>query len=345
QRIVTEKITNEYFSNYIGYNEFLNIKILDKLSKEKLNLSLTGWDYFSSGKVEKLNNFKYEYGDIIKISGKILERQSIGGRVIGATRDYSKGLNNIDDMDNLGFEITPNGLKEIRNKAPIIKNIDSIKLIKNNNFNALRNVVAIDDLDGDITDKVIVEGFIDTTRVGEYTLKYNVKDSWNKVTENIRKITVIENPKLNENIIKVNGDFSSFGEERFNIEFDDLNKKLKIRTDLIQIKGSNSEKLIFNPKLSTKDKDKKYFYIEIFDKTRKSKVLVELKGDDDATSYKLNPLKGFKYEYGDIIKFWHRHADILEICGDVIDRKESYLDGIQNNIEEVQFEITKNGLK
>ncbi|MPQ44134.1 immunoglobulin-like domain-containing protein [Clostridium tarantellae] len=347
RKIKLDKLTNEYFSNYIGYDKYLDIKILDKHLKEKVHLELLGWDYFTSGKVSKLNNFKYEYGDIIKISGNVLERQSILGKIIGATKDYSKGLKDVEDIENLGFEITENGLKEIRNKAPIIKNIDDLTIIKNSKFNPLEGVVVTDDLDGNITKDLIIEGNVDIANLGEYFIKYKVKDSWNKKLEVTRKITVIENPKLNENIIKVNGEFSPFGEERFNIEFDDLKKTVKVKkcdAEIIGISSTNST-WKFGSKLNKNFKDKKYFSIEIFNKRKIRKLFIELNGEDYATSYKLDPLKYFTYEYGDIIKLWHGNPNILEILGDVINAKEDYINGMQEDIEAVQFEITPNGLK
>ena len=51
---------------------------------------------------------------------------------------------------------------------------------------------AIDDLDGDVTDKVKVEGDVNTNAIGSYTRTYTVSDSYGNVTKEERKINVIE---------------------------------------------------------------------------------------------------------------------------------------------------------
>lgn len=51
---------------------------------------------------------------------------------------------------------------------------------------------AIDNCDGDITDKVIVEGNVNINKVGTYQLKYSVTDSNGNKSEKIRKVTVYD---------------------------------------------------------------------------------------------------------------------------------------------------------
>ncbi len=51
---------------------------------------------------------------------------------------------------------------------------------------------AVDDLDGDITDKVETKGTVDTSTAGEYLLKYSVSDAHGNKTEKERVIRVFE---------------------------------------------------------------------------------------------------------------------------------------------------------
>lgn len=61
---------------------------------------------------------------------------------------------------------------------------------------------AIDNCDGDITDKVKIESDVDVNKVGTYEIKYSVVDSKDNKTEVTRKVTVFdENKMLNEQII------------------------------------------------------------------------------------------------------------------------------------------------
>lgn len=49
-----------------------------------------------------------------------------------------------------------------------------------------------DNYDKDIQDKVIVSGNVDTSKIGEYQIKYTVSDSSNNKSEAIRKVLVVE---------------------------------------------------------------------------------------------------------------------------------------------------------
>ena len=55
-------------------------------------------------------------------------------------------------------------------------------------------LTATDDVEGDITDKIIVTGKVDTASVGDYKLTYEVKDSYGNSTKAERIIHVVENP-------------------------------------------------------------------------------------------------------------------------------------------------------
>jgi peptidoglycan/xylan/chitin deacetylase (PgdA/CDA1 family) len=54
--------------------------------------------------------------------------------------------------------------------------------------------IAKDNCDGDITNKVTVNGIVDNSKVGEYELTYSVEDSYNNKAEMKRKIIVKEKP-------------------------------------------------------------------------------------------------------------------------------------------------------
>lgn len=51
---------------------------------------------------------------------------------------------------------------------------------------------AVDNKDGDITSNVVVSGIVDSSKIGEYKIKYSVKDSSNNYTEVYRIVNIIE---------------------------------------------------------------------------------------------------------------------------------------------------------
>ena len=88
--------------------------------------------------------------------------------------------------------------------------------------------VALDDCDGDITDKVITEGNVDTTIPGSYKIEYKVQDSYGNTCSVIRNISVAdyEPPTITlkgskKEYIKVGTEYTEKGFEAFdNVEGD-----------------------------------------------------------------------------------------------------------------------------
>ena len=72
--------------------------------------------------------------------------------------------------------------------------------------------IAIDNYDGDITDKIIISGTVDTSKVGTYELKYTIKDSSGNENFVIRKIIVkkkIVKPTTNYNCVKYSDNYNN----------------------------------------------------------------------------------------------------------------------------------------
>lgn len=86
--------------------------------------------------------------------------------------------------------------------SPIINLVDEDKNIYIGNTYEEPGYNAIDNCDGDITDKVIVEGSVNTSKVRTYEIKYSVTDSSGNKTEKIRKVNVLDRNKVpNDKII------------------------------------------------------------------------------------------------------------------------------------------------
>lgn len=78
---------------------------------------------------------------------------------------------------------------------PVFSGIDDLTLNLNENFDALEGVTAIDEVDGDLTDLITVEGgdLVDTSVVKEYQVTYKVSDKSSNETIAVRLISVIDN--------------------------------------------------------------------------------------------------------------------------------------------------------
>lgn len=80
----------------------------------------------------------------------------------------------------------------VENSIPTITLSDLVIKV-GDNFNPMTGVIAKDKEDGDITNKVVVKGNVDTSKVGEYKLTYSVTDSKQATIKVVRTVKVVEN--------------------------------------------------------------------------------------------------------------------------------------------------------
>ncbi len=101
-----------------------------------------------------------------------------------------------------------------------------------------KGAIATDPQDGDISDRIIIEGNVDTTKPGVYVIKYNVTDlDGEKATEVIRTVKVVEEDTTENSEIEIT-------EKRDRDEEVELNKpkKLSIKCsgDFVKIKWKDT---------------------------------------------------------------------------------------------------------
>ncbi|HGO3190663.1 TPA: immunoglobulin-like domain-containing protein [Staphylococcus aureus] len=73
--------------------------------------------------------------------------------------------------------VTPNlNAVATTNTTPQIKGANDIVIKKGQDYNLLNGISAFDKEDGDLTDKIKVDGQIDTSKSGKYQIKYHVTD-------------------------------------------------------------------------------------------------------------------------------------------------------------------------
>ena len=87
--------------------------------------------------------------------------------------------------------IVKRDIEIIDNEAPniILLGYENIYLLQGTNYEE-PGFTAYDNCDGDLTDKVIVEGTVDVDKVGEYSISYSVEDSSGQKQTKIRTIHI-----------------------------------------------------------------------------------------------------------------------------------------------------------
>ena len=93
---------------------------------------------------------------------------------------------------------------------PVLSGVVDVEIFVDEDFDPMEGVTAIDDVDGDITDDIVITGLsaLDTSKPGTYFLRYAVEDAEGNRTERTRYITVKIDPDLIGDGMVPNGDFS-----------------------------------------------------------------------------------------------------------------------------------------
>lgn len=98
-----------------------------------------------------------------------------------------------DDHGNQSSALRVKIVVEQNNVAPQIKGANDMMVRVGDDIDLTEGVKAYDDLEGDITDRMIIEGNVDTSQAGEYQIVYRVIDSQGNMAKVVRKVIVEEN--------------------------------------------------------------------------------------------------------------------------------------------------------
>ena len=184
----------------------------------KSHMSIENKDSNFGGENKNWNGQDFEYNDCLYLWHDEPNRSIIKGNIKNEREDYSNGVDDTDNMNNVVFRLTRTGLESIYNEAPEIKGVEDIDVYQNQSFNPADNVTYSDDHDklqnqletsigikenGSVT-PLTNNGTgvaFDTSQLGEKILVYTATDRWGKTTTVERKVTV--RPNLYKNVFKV----------------------------------------------------------------------------------------------------------------------------------------------
>lgn len=155
-----------------------NTNIIFALNGEDTLLINYGQLYVESG--FEANVFNHNLSDKVEVTTdlnvSVLGEYNINYNLNYLNKEYNL-VRKIKVIDNEKPMITLNGEKDIT-------------LYVNDEYKEL-GVTAIDNYDGDISNKVIITGNVDTSKVGEYNLVYSVVDSSGNMSSTSRNVKVI----------------------------------------------------------------------------------------------------------------------------------------------------------
>lgn len=97
-----------------------------------------------------------------------------------------------DEQGNTSFPMRIKVIVANELVVPVIKGAEDKVIHLGDNFNVREGVTAYDNEDGDLTNKIVVTGKVQTNTVGRYTLTYTVTDSSKNMAKVTRVVEVIE---------------------------------------------------------------------------------------------------------------------------------------------------------
>ena len=310
------------------------------------------------------NNVHFEYNDCLYLWHIEPSRSIIKGKIKNAREDYSDGVNDIDNMNNVVFRLTPDGLESIYNEGPKIHGAEDKDVYQGEEFVSSEGVTYTDDFDNGHLRTSISGDIVNTNQLGPYTVTYTATDRWDKTTIVNRKITV--RPNLYKNIFKIFSEVNNTQEgteaisknESINLEGDNtlniinsenVNRKLAFEIGFDTVKNTYKVFNQSNEKLSVNNLSDVAFTIEIKDSEGNEKANITLNGNDRGTSPKLIELNKLQYADGDIIRVYRSNLSCIEITGTIFGDKPRENDNMDDDnkldyMKNTGFKVSNDGL-
>ena len=310
------------------------------------------------------NNVPFEYNDCLYLWHIEPARSIIKGKIKNAREDYSDGVNDIDNMNNVVFRLTPDGLESIYNEGPKIHGAEDKDVYQGEEFVSGEGVTYTDDFDSGHLRTSISGDIVNTNQLGPYTVTYTATDRWDKTTIVNRKITV--RPNLYKNIFKIFSEVNNMQEgnesisqnESINLEGDNtlniinsenVNRKLAFEIGFDTVKNTYKVFNQSNEKLSVNNLSDVAFTIEIKDSEGNEKANITLNGNDRGTSPKLIDLNKLQYADGDIIRVYRSNLSCIEITGTIFGDKPRENDNMDDDnkldyMKNTGFKVSNDGL-
>ena len=310
------------------------------------------------------NNVPFEYNDCLYLWHIEPARSIIKGKIKNAREDYSDGVNDIDNMNNVVFRLTPDGLESIYNEGPKIHGAEDKDVYQGEEFVSSEGVTYTDDFDNGHLRTSISGDIVNTNQLGPYTVTYTATDRWDKTTRVNRKITV--RPNLYKNIFKIFSEVNNMQEgnesisqnESVNLEGDNtlniinsenVNRKLAFEIGFDTVKNTYKVFNQSNEKLSVNNLSDVAFTIEIKDSEGNEKANITLNGNDRGTSPKLIELNKLQYADGDIIRVYRSNLSCIEITGTIFGDKPRENDNMDDDnkldyMKNTGFKVSNDGL-
>lgn len=305
----------------------LSIGVFNRFNVKKCEFKISGKDTINSNSIQKLNNYKYEEGDYLKITPTNPSRVIIDGVIdsIPSDLDYSSEVDDLDKWVNVRFQLTEGKFKYNYNNEPVIKGNGKIEITRGQKFNVLEGMTVTDDkVEGEIqlttsnTTVTITSGSGNFLGEQVYEIKYT--DPWGR-TASVERVVLIKpaNKVENQKIELFDGD-----KIVLSFSYDSIDKKFKV--------------LSYDREYSFLDSEEdNAFVLEFYDsENRKKQKEVFLKSEELIDNKFLEKLTEFEVRENWYMKLWYHDSSKIRITSinPIPENEPSEGDTPENNVPE-----------
>ena len=344
KKISIKDSSNEQFNPDDPDDIYFMLKIFSKAGITKKEVILTGAQNGFNDALMSLNGYIYSVGDMIelwspnykegiKINGDIKKDKEI------EDKDYSAGIDEIDFIKNVRFELQEKQLHARYNHEPKIIFNENLSIKRGEEFNPLNFIKEIKD-DHDSLNINLVKFIYNEDAVkneGEHEVLYTVSDKWGRSCSIKKQITVLPKNKLEESkieLLKQNEDNST--KAIATLCFDDLEKRIYADIERnVSIAGPVNTNV---------------FTVEVFDSKGELKGKSVIKANEGLTYSAFEKLEAIEIQYNDAIHITAYGYNKVSIKGQVTSNHKSFIDyenGFESDdkMQNTRFRVTADGLR
>ncbi|WP_117616469.1 putative mucin/carbohydrate-binding domain-containing protein [Bacillus wiedmannii] len=295
----TKNLIHDYFKD----EKYFEFTLYDKEGTVKKNIAVKGLENTQEF-AKEVNGLAFEYGDVVKAY------HAESSRLHWYQKDVYVGEGKSKEIKELVFKITENGFERLDGEQTVKANPQQVVIGTNSETLDAKKFVEVQG--GEVVGFV---GKLDTTKIGQQTVKVETKDRFGnkKVTEVPVEVTYGDSlvyqgvSDVTRSIITLNHD-----EKKLHATF---------TNDVIHYRFVNEE----------------YIGFAIYDQNGNKKKHISAEGQETSKNF-AEQVNVTSFEYGDVVKVYHAEPSRLKWY-----KKNELAEQVAST--EVEFKITQSGLE
>ena len=180
--------------HYFDEKQTFEVVIVDTV-KPKVQLKKVQWS-IELGKTIQAKNLIEKIEDMSKTTVYFYDektQQKTESKSYNVEGSYIEKIIVVDEHENQSAALRVKIVVEKNKVLPQIKGVKDTIIHIGEEIDLKKGIKAIDDIEGDITSRLIIEGTVNNQVVGEYQIVYTVSDNAGNIAKEVRKVKVVEN--------------------------------------------------------------------------------------------------------------------------------------------------------